>query len=60
MIDPNSPDMESQDHLDLGIPWDVLVPVLQWPAPRMERQMIAVSPRMIVTVPETHGIRNHR
>ncbi len=28
-IDPNSPAMEGQDHLDLGILWDVLVPVLQ-------------------------------
>ncbi len=60
ITDPNSPDTESQGHSDLGIPRDVLVPVLQSPATHMERQTSAVSPRMTVTVPKIHGIRSRR
>ena len=50
MIDPNSPTKENRDRLDLGILRDVLVPTLH-----MERQMIAVSLKVIVTVHKGHN-----
>ncbi len=59
MTNSNSPDMESQGHLDLGIPRGMLVPALQPPAPRTEGQMSPVNQRMSAIVPETPGICTH-
>ncbi len=49
--EPDSTNMENQDHLDLGNQRIALVPVLQLPMLHMEGQTSVVILRMITMVP---------